>query len=546
MQKERVGVLLVHGIGQQLRYGHLEPEVAQIAKALREQCARRGYPAPVIRAWSRASDLRGASYACWADQRVAPVVIQLQTPAKLLELHFREVWWADLDDPISFWTALRFYGWALGMWLHPGALDPQREGRVRMPGPSSGALLERLLYRAYLFLVGLVVFLALPLSLIAWVLRRYLFAQLPANLLAEYLGDVKLYQDDVRVGPVRLEDLFAPPRVSIRARMVRALVEMALARYDRWYVCAHSLGSVIAFNGLMETEQALPNYLDDASLARCRRRGLLIKVREPERALSDDERAQMLPARPQNLHDDEVIDRAALFSRLRGIMTYGCPLERFRALWPSIVPINREAGPAPRAFRPDLEWLNLLDPSDPVASALASFDPKESESHPAPQNIVYRSGLAHLLSHIKYLSLRRGPCAARALSRWLTGDEPDWHALTIHPLHAEFRRGLKLFGWLAALVVGVYAVERSFVAASEQLAVDISWPGRSAWLAIAFLVVLCAGPLYRLTHHLAARFRLARERGDGPPPGSVPPAVSSHPGAFSSFDETGLRDSTVG
>ena len=39
---------------------------------------------------------------------------------------------------------------------------------------------------------------------------------------------------------------------------------MALGSYCRWYILAHSLGSVAAWNGLMETEHCLPNYLDEA------------------------------------------------------------------------------------------------------------------------------------------------------------------------------------------------------------------------------------------------------------------------------------------
>ncbi len=45
--------------------------------------------------------------------------------------------------------------------------------------------------------------------------------------------------------------------------MIRALADMALAPYDRWYVLAHSLGSLVAFNGLMETAYTWPGYLDE-------------------------------------------------------------------------------------------------------------------------------------------------------------------------------------------------------------------------------------------------------------------------------------------
>jgi hypothetical protein len=45
--------------------------------------------------------------------------------------------------------------------------------------------------------------------------------------------------------------------------MVRALVDVATANYDRWYILAHSLGTVVAFNGLMTHAHSFPNYLDE-------------------------------------------------------------------------------------------------------------------------------------------------------------------------------------------------------------------------------------------------------------------------------------------
>ena len=53
-----------------------------------------------------------------------------------------------------------------------------------------------------------------------------------------------------------------PPRAAIRRRMIRVMIDVAKADYDRWYILAHSLGTVVAWNGLMEIQQALPNYLD--------------------------------------------------------------------------------------------------------------------------------------------------------------------------------------------------------------------------------------------------------------------------------------------
>src|SRR5690349_9290961 len=48
-----------------------------------------------------------------------------------------------------------------------------------------------------------------------------------------------------------LDSMGEPPRVSIRRRMVRGIADVACAGYQRWYVLAHSQGTVVAFNGLM-------------------------------------------------------------------------------------------------------------------------------------------------------------------------------------------------------------------------------------------------------------------------------------------------------
>jgi hypothetical protein len=77
-----------------------------------------------------------------------------------------------------------------------------------------------------------------------------------------YLSGVKLYSQDMRAGGSPMDGPDEPPRAAIRRRMVRTMVDVAAAGYDRWYILAHSLGSIVAWNGVMETERALPNYLD--------------------------------------------------------------------------------------------------------------------------------------------------------------------------------------------------------------------------------------------------------------------------------------------
>ena len=88
------------------------------------------------------------------------------------------------------------------------------------------------------------------------------------DVLYQYVGDVKLYQDREKKQGGSFADHYLPRRFAIRRRMVDSLVSAYQQNYDRWYVMAHSLGSVVAFNGLMETAHALPNYLSKTTYHR--------------------------------------------------------------------------------------------------------------------------------------------------------------------------------------------------------------------------------------------------------------------------------------
>lgn len=92
------------------------------------------------------------------------------------------------------------------------------------------------------------------------------------------LSAVKLYNQRRRFGPGLwwaredfLDTVGQPPRVSLRRRMIRALCDVACQPYTRWYVLAHSQGSVVAFNGLMETAYSWPGYLDSERWAKANR-----------------------------------------------------------------------------------------------------------------------------------------------------------------------------------------------------------------------------------------------------------------------------------
>ena len=226
--------------------------------------------------------------------------------------------------------------------------------------------------------------------------------------MVQYLGDIKLYQEGKRQGKGPLVDLGKPPRVSIRRRMIKGLVEMSSRDYDRWYVLSHSLGTIVAFNGLMTTEEIISESLNSAKM----------------------------------------ISRADLFKNLQGFVTYGSPLSKFGVVWPAIVPINKNH----KVFNSNFEWLNVYDPTDPVAGKTTFFNFKTTGNKQQPQEIAYKAEGIHLLSHIEYLTFnpsRKTPFV-KQLAYWILEGN-------------SFQPGAPSLGWPQASVIQVYSTIRILI-----------------------------------------------------------------------------------
>lgn len=431
----RVGILLIHGIGEQCQFEHLEEVVRNIASALQVD-------ANVASVQVNINVSQDAAYRSqqqtWRSEGTATVIIEvIDNSDQQTNLEFREVWWSDLDEPNSFKTFLSFWGWSLSLWSKP--TYDRRNGKVhpmrRLPGrnpknkkdllPGVGESIQ-IFHRGYLLLVSFVVLLILPLLwALGRVLRSLLGLEIRPDLLVDYLGDVKLYQQDAREGKGPLVDLGkAPPRFSIRRRFIKASVEMSLEEYDRWYVLSHSLGTVVALNGLMEIDTTLPRYLDRKLWEKwcCNKKNCKLK-----RELTNEENktlVDLLPQRPSWLssNDDDMIDRRELFGKLKGFMTYGSPLSKFAVLWPLIVPLNKDES----VFRKDFEWINVFDPTDPVSDYTRFFDSIDDKESPLnPREIPYKAEKIHLLSHGQYFThtKRKNPLV-RQVSQWLlSGDK---------------------------------------------------------------------------------------------------------------------------
>lgn len=394
---KRYAILVVHGVGQQRWFEQLEAIAASIYRTLEADPAR----PPTLELFEGGAALRRSEEPVL---REAPARLRWTAPAgDSIQLVFREVQWADLDLPMTLERWLELVGWALsmsGVKLFAGnAHGP--DGAKRCP-PQPLSWIDRLKVRAQLFLASVL----FGLLLVSFELLHFLAQRLSIRIkgldrvravVYEYLGDVQLYQSwRVRAGGC-LEALGYKSRVAIRRRMAQALVrtatEVEAGALDGYYVVAHSLGTVVAFNSLMESSGALAYYLTEPQW-----QALPPALRTrfgggPIGAPADG------PRRPPWLAPDDAIDRARLLAGCRGVVTLGSPLDKFAALWPAIVPINGEPLPQPVA------WLNVADPQDVVAGTIDLFGTcgrAPGIGGLALQNVVWPDQRTFATAHTRY------------------------------------------------------------------------------------------------------------------------------------------------
>src|SRR6185369_13946310 len=103
---EEIGLLLVHGIGEQKRLEHLR----QTAKDLESAVASKpGVVRLAVQDNSAASAPQDPSITIDAT-------IQDGKAPRRVRLHLHEVWWADLGFAGGFFSQFRFWIWGLGQW----------------------------------------------------------------------------------------------------------------------------------------------------------------------------------------------------------------------------------------------------------------------------------------------------------------------------------------------------------------------------------------------------------------------------------------------
>lgn len=425
---ESVGIILVHGIGEQRRFEHLDGQTRLLLDALRIQP---GVAEVAVDIRNPGTTTFQAEHDGWSAGPEPAVSILVRWRAgeadavRETRIGVHEVWWADVNESYSIAKQLRFWLWGLAIWAHPGKPGNSRPIARRhwLPAVAPGSALFD---RVRLFLSS-VFFALLGLSLgpIAFVMKRLFEMKTPdvLRVVTNYMSAVKLYVQRRRFGPglwwareELLDSMGQPPRFSIRRRMVRALADVSCAHYQRWYVLAHSQGTVVAFNGLMADSYQWAGYLDEQRWNALVSAGL---AGPPVRGAIPP--APPIQPPPPGWARGGIAYRRRIFRGFRGFLTYGSPLEKFAAIWTDLVHISRES-----VFSGDPPWINLYDPIDPVSGRLQAYSGHPPACCPTPRNLGYCASWWLLLAHLKYLTVRRGRRdAASATVRWLLTDRTD-------------------------------------------------------------------------------------------------------------------------
>ena len=147
-KQEHVGVIVVHGIGEQRRFEHLDWQVRCIVGALRKR------PNAKLTVEIAEAPIAAfhAEHDTWGSGPSVRVLLDDPQSGKLIQIHFHEVWWADVNEPYSLAKQLRFWLWGLTVWIYPGKIGTTlpTAGSVQMPRVAGRTTWETLANKIWL------------------------------------------------------------------------------------------------------------------------------------------------------------------------------------------------------------------------------------------------------------------------------------------------------------------------------------------------------------------------------------------------------------
>jgi hypothetical protein len=396
----RIGVLCIHGIGEQQRTQHVDQVARQFRRHLNALYGIENVFVEALPGIRTKSVLPDVSFV-------------VRTKHGLKRFDLVEVWWRDLSERPGFKHLVKFWWWALTLWTTSGFAHPPAAGRSlpEVPGKSAiGKFSIKLVERARLFFQSVSFFvLLLPAQIIISLLAMIPFIRRIDVLMSvySYLSSVKLYQQERNETNQDVLDQVISRRIRIQKRVCDLYLSMAEAEYERWFIVAHSLGSVIAYKSLMYNGEGFARALGHD---RWHRLNADWKTKSPiESSNFLDE-----PPLPWWLETTDAINLEKVYDRLGGLITYGSPIETFATLWPSIVEINND----PHHLHAN--WINLYDSRDFISSPIKSFDSLH-ECLPIT-NIEIDSHWLIPKSHTNYFTIKRGSSkAVQNLISWFSG-----------------------------------------------------------------------------------------------------------------------------
>lgn len=378
VQSVRIGIVCVHGIGDQPRYKHSDSVARDLVKILSDE-----YGSDSVSVQTSPGLDRGAFR--------ADTTIFLKRRSVLFEIDLIECWWRDLGERHGLKRIMRFWSWAITLWSSRRLSEEPSVGRVNPDVYLQKQDILRIFFtRIIIYLYSVLFFvLILPAHFVLNIASTLPFLA-RVNIFStaySYLSCVKIYVESKNDTVDDVVDLLVPKRVRIQSRLNALIAKVGASGYDSWIVLAHSLGSVVALKSIMEDGVAYANSLTADEWQNIDRCIVASTERECSNYFDKTPRKNWIP-------DGYCINLKAVYERFGGLITYGSPLHMFAKMWPSIIEINieREFGKFP--------WINISNTLDPIAGDINFIDPERDgiDIH----NFSFDEGYFVHKSHTKY------------------------------------------------------------------------------------------------------------------------------------------------
>lgn len=439
----KVGIVLVHGIGNQQRYDFLKEFTSEFFGELRRVRGSEGttlaidrvelvrMPARTLETSDLFSFFGKSAAPAAAEERGQSLFRPVQIASQGQRFSIYESYWADEDLRYTLLDKLK-----LNLWLATTVLNPIFNAAT-MAYRGIGVVGVRLV--SAWFTAALVDFLLhiaeSALALVGFVFKKTAFLKKFGETIFEYAGDIKLYYSQ------KIYFHNQTKSEVLQARFDEVLIKACLEN-DEVHLVGHSLGAVIAFDGL-HRHRVAPTKMSLDFLDHLRHKYL---TKGPVRVS------------PQ--------------AKVRSLVTLGCPLDKTYLFFPSARPVElqgeielsivgsasdestvrAEVGPSPAAV--SWKWHNVNDVSDPIGDRLVFYGESSLQGgFPTPKN--HRVARAWLPS-----TAHNGLLRNRAVREWLTSHlADDEKTCELADANAE---ALVIHGaWMAALAT-VSAIVVSF------------------------------------------------------------------------------------